>query len=276
MSQKLIFEDVCGQAQKIINTPQAQSAKPIVAAWGLMNVGKSYLLNMLTNHIETECFKTNDVRETAELKRFETDKFCFLDTPGLDASQADDAIANTGADQADIILFVHQLQGEFEQKEIEFLTTIKKSFGKHAEKNIIIILSKIDKDNTKNIKSIQSSIQEQCQQILGFQPKIFQVSSKRFKDGMLKHQNQMIDLSQVKQLRNHLEQLSVEVSTVRRARESQKIEEATAMIKALETELTHDIKNIEKQLTKNFVPFNSEIETLHSWLNTRVNQYKQL
>ncbi|ELV07405.1 Hypothetical protein F387_01825 [Wohlfahrtiimonas chitiniclastica SH04] len=276
MSKKLMFEDVCAQAQKIIKAPQTQSAKPVVAAWGLMNVGKSYLLNMLTNHIETECFKTNDVRETAELKRFETDKFCFLDTPGLDASQADDVIANAGADQADIILFVHQLQGELEQKEIEFLTTIKKSFGEHAEENIIIVLSKIDKDNTKNIESIQSSIQEQCEHILGFQPKIFQVSGKRFKDGILKDQDQMVDLSQVKQLSNHLEQLGVEVSEIRRARETQKIEEVTAMINALETELTCDIKDLKNQLTTSLAPFNSEMETLHNWLNTRANQYRQL
>lgn len=39
------------QADTLQKAPTNQSEKPLVVVWGLMNAGKSYLLNMLTKHI---------------------------------------------------------------------------------------------------------------------------------------------------------------------------------------------------------------------------------
>lgn len=58
------------QASDILARKQGQD-KPVIAVWGMMNAGKSYLLNMLTHHYNAEYFPTNDVRETAELRLFE-------------------------------------------------------------------------------------------------------------------------------------------------------------------------------------------------------------
>jgi 50S ribosomal subunit-associated GTPase HflX len=66
-------------------TSNAPPEKPVIAACGLMNAGKSYLLNMLTQHIEQEYFKTADQRETTSNKKLETEQYIYLDTPGLDA-----------------------------------------------------------------------------------------------------------------------------------------------------------------------------------------------
>ena len=91
-----------------------QEQKPVVAVWGLMNAGKSYLLNMLTDHFGEEYFKTNDFRETAEIKKYESNQIIYLDTPGLDANEADNLEAIRGVARADVVLFVHQPQGELE------------------------------------------------------------------------------------------------------------------------------------------------------------------
>ena len=89
---------------------KVNDSKPIIVTWGLMNAGKSYLLNMLTQHIDKEFFKTNDFRETAIISSYETDQYVYLDTPGLDANAQDNLEALKGVKKADIVLFVHQLQ----------------------------------------------------------------------------------------------------------------------------------------------------------------------
>jgi predicted AAA+ superfamily ATPase len=50
--------------QEKLNLISNQNAdnRPTIVAYGLMNAGKSFLLNMLTQHIEEEFFKTNDIR----------------------------------------------------------------------------------------------------------------------------------------------------------------------------------------------------------------------
>ena len=64
-----------GQVSTYLNQKNIDS-KPVIVAWGLMNAGKSYLLNMLTQHIDSEFVKTNDFRETAENHQFEGDDRC--------------------------------------------------------------------------------------------------------------------------------------------------------------------------------------------------------
>ena len=141
------------ELRKILNNQKDES---IVAVWGLMNAGKSYLLNMLTQHLENEYFKTNDFRETAEIKTAQFGNITYLDTPGLDASNTDDLEALRGVARADVVLFVHQPQGELEKIEIDFLQQLKNSFGDHAEKNIILVISKVDKATPENIQLVEN------------------------------------------------------------------------------------------------------------------------
>ncbi|MEY8689774.1 MAG: GTPase, partial [Leptothrix sp. (in: b-proteobacteria)] len=178
--------------------------KSIVVVYGLMNAGKSFLLNMLTQHIEEEFFKTNDIRETAKVKKFESEKYVYLDTPGLDANEADDAQAKFGASQADIVLFLHQPQGELEANEVKFLKEIKQSFGNCAESNIILVLSKIEKEEPAKINLIEEKIRSQCVREIGFSPKVFQVSNKRYQMGIIKHKDGLIAESHIKSLIQHL------------------------------------------------------------------------
>lgn len=43
--------------------PVDHHSKPTIVVWGLMNAGKSYLLNMLSEHIENPYFKVAKIRE---------------------------------------------------------------------------------------------------------------------------------------------------------------------------------------------------------------------
>lgn len=165
-------QDLRGLSQDFLNQ-SSRSDNPVIVTWGLMNAGKSSLLNMLTKHIEQEYFKTNDFRETAVISAYETDQLTYLDTPGLDANTSDNLEALKGVRKADIVLFVHQLQGELEKNEIEFLKEISTSFGQYAEQNIILVLSKVDKEDQSKVDQIQLKVLEQCKQYLGFEPNVF-------------------------------------------------------------------------------------------------------
>lgn len=246
---------------------EISTGKPVVAAWGLMNAGKSFLLNMLTNHVQIECFRTNDIRETAELKEFETDDFIFLDTPGLDANNADDLTAIQGAATADIVLFVHQPQGELEKIEIDFLRQLKSSFGQYAEQNIILVLSKSDVESAENIAVIGKRMLEQCRDDLGFTPRCYAISGSRFHAGVTQKQDGLIRASRLYDLVQHLDSLNTDVYAVKRERQLVAIDEIIAEFKQLENELHAKHMKAKTRIQAGFQPFDKAMKDFRTWMN---------
>jgi len=247
--------------------------KPVVVAWGLMNAGKSFLLNMLTNHIETECFRTNDIRETAELKSFETADFIFLDTPGLDANNGDDLIANGGAAKADIVLFVHQPQGELEKIEIDVLRKLKDSFGQFAGQNIILVLSKSDVHTPEDIATIEKRMLEQCRSDLGFTPRCFAISGTRFHAGVKRKKEGLVNASHLYDLARHLDSLNTDASAVKRERQLIAIEKIIAEFKQTEAGLKEKRQQVKKKIRDGFQPFDKEMGDFRGWIKQNLNKF---
>nr|WP_272501568.1 GTPase [Silvania confinis] len=247
--------------------------KPVVAAWGLMNAGKSYLLNMLTNHIQTECFCTNDIRETAELKEFETDDFIFLDTPGLDANNADDLIALQGAAKADIVLFVHQPQGELEKIEVDFLGKLKDSFGQFAEQNIILVLSKSDVESDTGIAAIEKRMLEQCRDDLGFTPRCYALSGSRFHAGVMQKKDGLVRASHLYDLAQHLDALNTDASAVKRERQRVAIDEIIAELTQAEHAIQQKYAHAERQIQQGFQPFDKAMNDFRAWMTQTLNKF---
>lgn len=259
------------KAQALLNT-QTSTGKPKIVVWGLMNAGKSYLLNMLTQHIEHEFFKTNDIRETAEIHKYETAQSIYIDTPGLDARLDDNLIAFHGVKQADIVLFVHQLQGELERVEISFLQELKKSFGQYADKHIIIILSKIDKETDEKVQQIEKKVLEQCRSVIGFNPKCFKISNTRYQTGIKKQKQGLIKQSHIDDLKLYLEnELFTTVEAVRKERIEQEKSHLLYLLKANRKQLMSADKTLlseYKQLA------NKVIGRFHDEMRTFVEQKK--
>lgn len=250
--------------------------RPIIAVYGLMNAGKSFLLNMLTQHIDVEFFKTNDVRETSEIKSFESDKYIYLDTPGLDANQADDARAQFGASQADIVLFVHQPQGELEANEVEMLNELKKTFGIYAESNIVLVISKIEKEDPEKINQIEEKIKIQCVQKIGFSPKVFQVSNKRYQSGVKKHSNGLIAQSHIKSLIEHLDLVAMNSEKVRAQRKLIKVEALLRVIEEEGAQLRKEKQKLMSLIDKSLSTFNKQVDLLNGFLEDRASKYRNI
>lgn len=260
-------EIVLNKGKTLLKADNEESSKPVVVAWGLMNAGKSYLLNMLTEHIDSEYFKTNDFRETAEVKKFETDDFIFLDTPGLDASTEDNLMAMQGVGKADIVLFVHQLQGELEAVEIEFLQNLVNSFGEYASDNIIIVLSKVDKEEEQKVEDIRDKVLQQCEIYIGFKPKCIAVSNTVYKAGAAKNIEGLIKVSNIDRLHKLLQGLSESVQSVRAERQLQQRQQ---LIKQLEDEK----KQLEQVLNK-YTDKASNIEAHVKGFNSTMKKLKR-
>ena len=268
-------ETLCREADLIL-TPSSRSDKPVIAACGLVNAGKSYLLNMLTKHIDDEFFSVADQRETARIKSLETDTYIYVDTPGLDASDEDTGEAMTGIDQADIVLFVHQPQGELEENEKEFLCRLKQSFGEFAEKNIILVLSKADKEGQEKIDEIADKVQQQCLEFLNFSPRIFKVSGQRFKSGTQQHKDGLIRHSHINDLANHVKTVADDSADIRDTRTIQAIDALLERIELTEAGLEHYRVEAQKKLHESFGPFNRLIDTLRSTIENFQTQYKNI
>lgn len=255
------------------NILQNQQNQTVVAVWGLMNAGKSYLLNMLTQHLDTELFKTNDFRETAEIKTTQFNDIIYLDTPGLDANNADDLEAMRGVNHADVVLFVHQPQGALEKIEMDFLRNLKNSFGENAARNIILVISKADKENPEKIQSIEAEMLQQCRELLDFEPKCFQISNTRFHKGMNEHKKTLVQASHINELSEYVQQVAKESMGVNKQR-------ALGKLATLASELNQVMENIkqEQQMTiehleNEFAEFNSLVDDLRQYIGNVRQEY---
>lgn len=257
------LEERFKQIEKKINDKQS---KPLIAVSGLVNAGKSYLLNMLTQNIDQEYFKTADQRETSANKRFETEQYIYLDTPGLDAQKKDDEKAQEGIDEADIVLFVHQPQGEFDPSEIGFLKQLQKNFKEHAHESIVIVISKIDKENEEKIKAIEQKIMQQCQEHLGFKPTIFQVSNTRYQKGLVEHKAGLVHASHMDLLAQHLQKVASSATHLRKDKLSLKLDSLHEEIDRLSNELHEKQQTIRQEVIDSFDEFNKEIDSLKDFL----------
>lgn len=260
-----------------INFIENQSKKKTtVVAYGIMNAGKSSLLNMLTQHVSAEFFKTNDVRETSEIKKFETEKYIYLDTPGLDANNADDIHAHSGVSQADIVLFLHQPQGALEASEIKFLENLKKSFGTHTESNIVIVITKTDKEDQSKIDLIEKEIGNQCKAKVGVTPKIFQISNKRYQLGKTNHKDALIERSHIQSLKTHIDLIASNTRKVRIERCLNEIEASLNIITNREQVLLNKKEQIHNDINQVFSLLDTKINDLQEFLIDSANKYQKI
>lgn len=263
-------------ADQLMQRSSSSPSKPIIAVCGLMNAGKSYLLNMLTQHIDDEFFKTADQRETTFNKTLETEHYIYLDTPGLDANAADDAIAQQGIAEADIVLFVHQPQGELDPSEMAFLKQLKNDFKKSAKHNVVMVITKIDKEPPEKIEAIDLEIQKQCHEQLGMVFKTFQVSNTRYKTGISQHKERLVQASHIDDLLQHFTKLTPKVHQTRQNKLLANIEELLGGIDTLTQDLRDEKAAMQKDISEQFAHFNEQMVQLQTFLSESKSNFQSI
>lgn len=172
---------------------------PSVAVLGLLNSGKSTLLNAITKSNDQSRFKAADVRETTKIQAEVVDGIRYYDTPGLDATLSDDDEAYAGLQRADCVLFVHQPIGELDKAEIDELIRLRERFGDKFNKHVIMVITKIDKREDDNIDDIAARMHEQLEE-LGVKPQIIATCSNRFFTGVNKGKDALVKKSHINEL----------------------------------------------------------------------------
>lgn len=248
-----------------------------VVVYGLLNAGKSSLLNMLTDHLKEDYFGTGDIRVTTSIQKERYNQFEYIDTPGLDANEDDDEVASIGAKASDIILFVHQANRELEKEEYEFLENVAKSFGRRASKSVVLIISKIDGKNADELNEIVSRIKEQCKQYLRFTPKTIQISNNRYRKGVLENKNNMIEKSGIPELKKYLNSIADEAFKNRYSKQETRILElrnkVSEKIKMNERVLS-EIRN--SVVNKEFADFNQKVDKYTAIFDDYVSRYDKI
>ena len=99
-----------------------------VVALGLFNHGKSSLLNQIIGSFDNATFSVADKRETRKEQSVKYKDCLYIDTPGLNADDYDNATALKTIATADIHLFVHKITtGELNAQEVDYLKFIAKN-----------------------------------------------------------------------------------------------------------------------------------------------------
>lgn len=202
------FKRISLELSEVLNGVSSDGSEPqklTVVACGLLKAGKSTLLNLLSDHVEAEYFPSGPVRETVELRAFETEDFVFLDTPGLDCDDTDDRTALQGVAESDVLLLVHNLrEGELHQQELEWLARIAKvASGARLDERLLVVLTYMEEMEDR-YEFIVQRVRQQCANAVGVVPVCFAVSNSRYRKGVLEKKKLLIEKSGVKDVLEYL------------------------------------------------------------------------
>jgi tRNA U34 5-carboxymethylaminomethyl modifying GTPase MnmE/TrmE len=228
---------------------QGQSLR--VTTCGLLKAGKSSLLNALTDHLKKEFFPTGAARTTIRNQTLSHERFIFVDTPGLDATDSDDAEARKGIQDADVLLFVHHPgTGELHGAEVEFLKWIAREPGARTglESRLVVILSHLD-SHQDDMEDILKRVQDQIRACLGIKPHFFSISFTRYCKGQLENKTELVAHSGIPALRQHLVgQFGTLSKHVIQARHARVVETRQCLMTALDAQIQErEIRLVELQ-----------------------------
>lgn len=271
-----------GELIKTLTSAFSATEQPLqIATCGLLKAGKSSLLNSLTDHLETELFATGAARTTVKNQTLSHQDFVFLDTPGLDATENDDAEAWKGLSMADILLFVHDPgTGELHLDEVKFLSKLASQASGQLglEERLVVVLSRLD-SNAEVIGAIGEAVCKQINACLGIEPLLFHVSSTSYRKGKLNNKPKLIEYSGIPALRKHiignLTRMHNTAKALRHSRISASREQLMAAIDASIAEREKEITLHKKKANEEFQALARDSETLLVALRSRIAVYDE-
>ena len=164
---------------------ESDCGKVYLVNMGRMNHGKSSLFNAI---LDRETFKTGDLRVTRKnsLAKLQDNVF-LVDTPGLDADDADDEEAYSAYQKASCLFYVHNVKvGELHKSEIKHLKHVAERMPSPAYLNshFCMVLTGKDEYDEDSLARIEQKILQDMEQHCGLKGFcVFAVSNSTYFDG---------------------------------------------------------------------------------------------
>lgn len=179
---------------------------------GMVSSGKSSLYNILINSNE-EFFPTGAARTTTKANFYDYGNISYVDTPGIDVRNEDDALAFSTIIESDIIMMIHNVRtGPLNRSETEWLEAIVKGMSSKEmiKSRLIFVISwKDTREKDDDYSELVGNLKKQIMEIVGVDIPIFEVSVKKYQQGVEKNKEKLVENSGINELKDYLEQYAV-------------------------------------------------------------------
>lgn len=187
---------------------------------GMVSSGKSSLYNALINSAE-EYFPTGAARTTTEANYFDYNNISYIDTPGIDVRSEDDTLAFSTIMESDIIVMIHNIRtGPLNRSEVEWLENIVRCINsvEMCSSRIVFVVSwKDTREKEPDYFELISNVKQQVYGIVGTEIPFFEVSVKKYQQGIEKGKEVLIKNSGVIELKDYLEEYAPEYLAKKRS-----------------------------------------------------------
>ncbi len=173
---------------------------------GMVSSGKSSLYNALIDS-GGEYFPTGAARTTTRADYFDCGPISYVDTPGIDVRSEDDALAFDTIMEADRILMVHNIRtGPLNRSEAAWLERIARGMEDSGGGRLVFALSWIDtREKEADYGGLVENVKKQVFEIAGAEIPFFEVSVKKYQQGIEKDKEILVRNSGVGALKGYLE-----------------------------------------------------------------------
>lgn len=203
---KTQYSEIASKLDKLVDDLSHKPGKAFrVTCAGVYNSGKSSLLNALT---DSEHFQVGDVPTTATIDELTVDGLTYVDTPGLNANDMDNATAVKAFKDADLIIFVSNIiNGGLNSAEAKYLTALSEILGgkDNLRRQTLFVMSNLHQTSDEQAPEISAEHRSNIEKTFGFAPEdIMLYDAVTYKTGVSLKQNALINASGIPALKKRI------------------------------------------------------------------------
>lgn len=200
------YSEIASKLDKLVDDLSHKPGKAFrVTCAGVYNSGKSSLLNALT---DSEHFQVGDVPTTATIDELTVDGLTYVDTPGLNANDMDNATAVKAFKDADLIIFVSNIiNGGLNSAEAKYLTALSEILGgkENLRRQTLFVMSNLHQTSDEQAPEISAEHRSNIEKTFGFAPEdIMLYDAVTYKTGVSSKQKALINASGIPALKKKI------------------------------------------------------------------------
>lgn len=176
---------------------------------GMVSAGKSSLYNALIDSTDEFFTIGASPRTTIKANYYDYGSISYIDTPGIDAKVEDDALAFNMVIEADIIMMIHNVRtGPLHKSEVDWLKRIADNIpdlSMRKDRMIFVFSWKDTRERESGYDLLIENLKKQVFEIVGVEIPCFEISVEKYRQGVAKGKQVLVDKSGVQELKKYLE-----------------------------------------------------------------------